>query len=401
MPPEDRAPYRLSLLGPWTLHGSDGRAVRSVLAQPKRLCLLAYLALSGGPVSRSALVALFWPDSDEERARNALSQSLHYLRRSLGPGVVESVEGDRVRVAPEQVWVDARELLGWDADVGPADSEAAGARVVEMAEEVRGGHDFFQGWNADDSQPLQSWLDGVRRRVRERAEAVVRVAGETARAPEESGRAAEEAEDERTGPTGERFSQWPRTTWIGGGAVVGILLTTLVFVIRTGSADPPSTTAPSMGPDGAAEIALLLPRVTALGPEPSLPSGALAEAIHDEMIVQLEAVEGARVISVKFESEVAELVRSLEAQGAIDPAQGRIDPPRWVVSVSVRTGGGQARVIALLLRGPDYTIPGAVSEHDYAMPSTEVALIELPKRIAADVVEGLGGVGWVVRPRNP
>ncbi len=110
------------------------------------------------------------------------------------------------------------------------------------------------------------------------------------------------------------------------------------------------------------------------------------------MMVLLNAVEEVHAVSVKFASEVAELVRFLEAQGSIDPAQSRIDPPHWVVSVSVRTGGGQARVIGLLLQGPDYTAAAAVSEHDYAMPSSEAALIELPRQVAADVVEELGGV---------
>ena len=97
------ARYRLSLLGPWELTGPDGNRVRSVLAQPKRLCLLAYLAFRAEPVTRSSVVALFWPNADEARGRNSLSQSLHHLRRSLGPGVIESVEGDRIQVSPASV----------------------------------------------------------------------------------------------------------------------------------------------------------------------------------------------------------------------------------------------------------------------------------------------------------
>ena len=63
--------------------------MREVLAQPKRVALLAYLVVEGQrvPVPRDRLLALFWPESDEARARNALSQALHHLRQALGTDV--------------------------------------------------------------------------------------------------------------------------------------------------------------------------------------------------------------------------------------------------------------------------------------------------------------------------
>ena len=151
--PDSPAPYQLRLLGP------EGERIRSVLSQPKRLRLLAYLCLADGPVSRAHLVALFWPENNEERARNALSQAVHYLRRSLAKAAIESVEGDRLQVSATRVACDAEALLaGRDETFAPE----AGER------------ELFQGWNADDSQPLQDWWEGVRRRGRE---ALVRSAG--------------------------------------------------------------------------------------------------------------------------------------------------------------------------------------------------------------------------------
>ncbi|MDA1102599.1 MAG: hypothetical protein O2956_03295 [Gemmatimonadetes bacterium] len=152
MLPASPKPYRLKLLGAPDLRGPDGEQVRSLVSQPKRLCLLAYLAMASEPVSRSTLVALFWPESDEERARNALSQAVHYLRRSLTKGAVDSVDGDRLWVPREVVWCDARELLAREGAVGEGLAPGSG-----------GG--FMDGWNADDSQALQEWLDGVRRGV--------------------------------------------------------------------------------------------------------------------------------------------------------------------------------------------------------------------------------------------
>jgi DNA-binding SARP family transcriptional activator len=78
----------LRLMGPVQLSGPPGTAVDAVLVHPKRLALLSYLAVSSSTeplVSREGLLALFWPESDERRAREALRQGLRFLRRSLGP----------------------------------------------------------------------------------------------------------------------------------------------------------------------------------------------------------------------------------------------------------------------------------------------------------------------------
>ena len=80
----------LRTLGAIDLRRDDGVEVRSILAQPKRLALLVFLAMAGPGtlVRRDRLLALFWPDADEDRARAALRDSLYFLRRSLG-GVIE------------------------------------------------------------------------------------------------------------------------------------------------------------------------------------------------------------------------------------------------------------------------------------------------------------------------
>ena len=135
-------PYRLYVLGTLNLRSPGGTRVSSVLAQPKRLCLLTYLALARESVSRATVAALFWPESDETRARNALSQAIFYLRRSLSKDVIESVDGDRIRVPTDRLWCDARELM--IAETPDRELVAAARR------------DVMEGWNADDSQPLQA-----------------------------------------------------------------------------------------------------------------------------------------------------------------------------------------------------------------------------------------------------
>jgi len=77
---------QLRTLGRIDVLGSDGTSCDAVIAQPKRMALLAFLALASarGFVRRDTLVAMFWPDLDDEHARGALSQALRFLRRKLG-----------------------------------------------------------------------------------------------------------------------------------------------------------------------------------------------------------------------------------------------------------------------------------------------------------------------------
>jgi DNA-binding SARP family transcriptional activator/TolB-like protein len=79
-----------------------GDADVSVLArQPKRMALLAYLAVASprGFHRRDKLIALFWPELDAAHARNSLSQTLHVIRSSLGADAIET-RGDEIGLSP-------------------------------------------------------------------------------------------------------------------------------------------------------------------------------------------------------------------------------------------------------------------------------------------------------------
>lgn len=91
---------RLRVLGALDLRDSVGQELRAIVAQPKRAALLAYLALAHprGPHRRDTLLPLFWPEQDTEHARNALSQAVHFLRRSLGSEAVVGSDGDGLRL---------------------------------------------------------------------------------------------------------------------------------------------------------------------------------------------------------------------------------------------------------------------------------------------------------------
>jgi len=75
---------RLLTLGGLSLC-DDGTPVTGAASQRSRLALLAVLATAGpAGVARDKLLALLWPESDDERARHALKQGVYALRRDLG-----------------------------------------------------------------------------------------------------------------------------------------------------------------------------------------------------------------------------------------------------------------------------------------------------------------------------
>ena len=148
---------QLRTLGGVDLRGPDGHEIRSVLVRPKRLALLVYLAQASprGFHRRDRLLALFWPEHDQARARNALSQALHVLRRGLGEGVLVNRADDEVGLAPGALQCDA------------AAFEAALERgqLGEALELYRG--DLMEGFFPDDTSPdFEHWLEAERARLR-------------------------------------------------------------------------------------------------------------------------------------------------------------------------------------------------------------------------------------------
>lgn len=147
---------RLRLLGSLTLERPDGESVRSVLAQPKRFALLAYLAAihPPAPVRRDTLVGLLWPELDEGHARMNLRQSLYQLRRSLGSGALTGKGDERVGVNPERIWCDVA-----------AFERALEEERPEEALALYGGP-LLKGFHLADAKGFERWLGGERRRLR-------------------------------------------------------------------------------------------------------------------------------------------------------------------------------------------------------------------------------------------
>jgi DNA-binding SARP family transcriptional activator/TolB-like protein len=163
----------LRLLGTLDLRTPEGLEVRSILAQPKRVALLAYLALQapGGYVRRDTLLALFWPEATTESARGSLRNSLSYMRRSLGAPVVVTRGDEEVGIDPALLQCDAVQFL---RDLESGDAGRALARYHG---------DLLPGFFLSGTPEFDQWLDGERTRLKEQAgDAAWRLAEEAERA---------------------------------------------------------------------------------------------------------------------------------------------------------------------------------------------------------------------------
>src|SRR6184192_1194820 len=147
------------MLGGLSLTAADGREVRSLLAQPRRLALLAYLA-AGTPRDfqrRDSLVALFWPELDQKHARAALREALHVLRGAVGQGIV-------TRRGDEEIGLDAD--LFWN-DVAAFDRAVAAAEWGEALDLYRG--DLLEGFFIWEAPEFERWLETERARLKDAA----------------------------------------------------------------------------------------------------------------------------------------------------------------------------------------------------------------------------------------
>jgi DNA-binding SARP family transcriptional activator len=144
---------RVLLFGPADITGTE--EARRLIRQPKAFFLLAYLLVARprGLQSRDRVIAMFWPDQDETRARGSLRAALHVLREALGADVV-------VREGDTHIGIDTK-LISCDA----VDFESA-LRVEHLARAL----ELYRGPLLDqifgESAAADHWLDQEREHYR-------------------------------------------------------------------------------------------------------------------------------------------------------------------------------------------------------------------------------------------
>ncbi len=151
---------------------ANGRDVGAVLRQPKRLALLAYLAADPPRRfhRRDALLALFWPDLDEEHARAALRRSLHFIRQALGAEVLAGRGDEEVGVPDEALWCDAAELERALESGEPERALALYQGPFLAGLHVEGGSSEFQEWLDRRREQLRRRMAGAAASLADRAE---------------------------------------------------------------------------------------------------------------------------------------------------------------------------------------------------------------------------------------
>src|SRR5512142_547829 len=123
----------------------------------RALALLA-LAAGSGPdgVNRESVIALLWPESDNERAANSFRQVLHGIRRELGEGALVYDSG-RLSLNPTLFSVD---LWNFTRAVDANDLETA-------ASHYRG--PFLAGFHIAGLHEFARWAESERDRLRQMA----------------------------------------------------------------------------------------------------------------------------------------------------------------------------------------------------------------------------------------
>ncbi len=145
----------LRTLGALELRGADGGELRRVLEQPKRLALLAYLAVATPRRfhRRDALLAIFWPELDTEHARGALRRSLYFLRRVVGENVIVGRGDEEVGLAPGALW----------CDTAAFETLLAEGRRAEAIALYRGA--LLEGFYITGAPEFERWLESERARL--------------------------------------------------------------------------------------------------------------------------------------------------------------------------------------------------------------------------------------------
>ncbi len=146
----------LRTLGRFELVAGEAPAMHVVAAQPKRLALLAYLAIAshGGAHRRDSLLALFWPELNTDESRRALRQALHALRQFLDDGMLESRRDDQVALADNRDWCD---VVAFERAITALQFEAALALYQGP---------FLDGvFVSDVSTDFEQWVGNTRNRL--------------------------------------------------------------------------------------------------------------------------------------------------------------------------------------------------------------------------------------------
>jgi TolB-like protein/DNA-binding SARP family transcriptional activator/tetratricopeptide (TPR) repeat protein len=147
--------FTLKLLGGACLEGADGPLTGRV-TQRRRLAVLALLAMSRRQgLGREKLAATLWPESDGDRARHLLSDTVYVINRALGGS-----GGDAVIAAAGEL----RLRSGAFACDARAFEDAVDSGALENAVRLYTGP-FLDGFFVEGNEEFERWACAERERL--------------------------------------------------------------------------------------------------------------------------------------------------------------------------------------------------------------------------------------------
>lgn len=115
----------------------------------KSLAILAYLAVTGRVHGRDSLATLFWPDSDQTRARMSLRRALSSLNQMIGHEHIEANQDTVTLKASPDLYIDVAAFRALSAERSQADS------LLQAIELYSG--DFMAGFSLTDAPEFDMW----------------------------------------------------------------------------------------------------------------------------------------------------------------------------------------------------------------------------------------------------
>ena len=132
-----------------------------MLSQPKRFALLAFLAARPRVFhQRDTLLALFWPELDQERARHALNKAVHFLRQELSDPLGEVL----VSRGTSDIGINAAAL--W-CDAAAFHEHVEAGRFAEALDLYH--DDLLNGFFIEGAPGFDDWLSRERHLLRAKA----------------------------------------------------------------------------------------------------------------------------------------------------------------------------------------------------------------------------------------
>jgi LuxR family maltose regulon positive regulatory protein len=151
--------FRVHVLGRFRLlMGDTAITIPPRLRKPQEL-LQALVALGGTEVSAGALIDALWPDSEGDAAYHALESTLYRLRQLLGARDLVRMEGGKVSLNRDQLWVDM-----WEFEEELQRAHDPGANGIERIGRLRR---LYQG-HFLQHETEKSWVLKARQDLRDR-----------------------------------------------------------------------------------------------------------------------------------------------------------------------------------------------------------------------------------------